>query len=404
MILLLLALFLPILSFSIFYLRTRNCLPLTILPAFYTLTIIYTFIGLRVFEFGTKTPFNFYQLVRAPIITEAMMAYLHASVAFCLGCILAISIHPRNNYSFGPTFDLTKKIRSQSSLRIFSLAILSGVIYILSYGLSDLLYRTIYISEDRFLEGITLSRLILPASLIACAFIRGRTLRYSAFLINYLPVFSASSRAMLLVIFFYALGVIIRDKKITASRILFTIAITIFSSAVAFEFRNNTSLGLVPNLNTLITDGFPWDGVILSLNYLFSFSVSVTAYMLAYIPNNESLVWAQLNPLPSSISGYDESSAGIMINKFAPEAALGQLYLNGMIFFYSFYFILGLSMSLLYISSKHKIQKVLVLISLSLFALTSTQYPIRGSMRIIYYSVLFYFAIAYLFKLKIKHK
>src|SRR5690606_29154349 len=149
-------------------------------------------------------------------------------------------------------------------------------------------------------------------------------------------------------------------------------------------------------------NGIPFNGILLSLNYIFSFSVSVLAHMIHHVPNGGDLFWPGLNPLPTFITGYDEIKSGVMINSHVPRSAIGEAYSNGPAYLLGLYFLIGMAISFMYHKARNPLQNLLLITALSIFTFISTQYPTRGSTRILYFSALLFFTIPYLTKLRIR--
>lgn len=385
-----------------FFVYKKSSAPILILPIFYGLTAIYSIIGLYLFTFAKITPFNFYQTLTASTIEEAILVYIYAALFYCFGAatILLIARKPQASSLADQTNRAIKYIKKIPSIKLLVIAIAPSIIYTISYGVPELISRSVYIPSDRFSAGLIISRLMLPACIILCVFVRNKALRYSGVLVNYLPLFGATSRAMLLIPIFYAIGLLLRNEKISVYKLLLLLIILLVSSGIAFEYRNNALIGMLPNLTELLHDGLPFNGILLSLNYLFSFSVSVLGHMIQYIPNGGDLFWTQLNPLPSVLTDYDEIAAGIMINNHVPRAAIAEIYLKGNVLFFLFYYTTGALITLAYVKAKGFLQTILVITALLTFTILSSQYPVRGSTRIIYFSLVAYLCLPYISRLR----
>ncbi|WP_155247365.1 hypothetical protein [Teredinibacter turnerae] len=286
------------------------------------------------------------------------------------------------------TFDVIKPMFPAFFFRtsfLVPISLISPILFMIWMGFGDFWFREGYVKETN-VWGVV-ARLSLPLSAFSCAFIKNRFVRIFCLLLIFFPVFAQTSRAVLLVGFFYYVGLFVRESKVTLGQTLIFILYSIFAVGFALEYRYNEAQGVYGNLSTLFEHGLSMDLLVFGVNYVFSFSVYLLGYMLEYVEYDLNIFLIAINPLPSTFLNIDHVIDNAKINKYAPYSAVGELALVGEGCLYMFAFALAQFYSLLerYAMKKSFVMALLIAALVSLFTLMSTQYNLRGAIRLIYY-------------------
>ncbi|WP_264695244.1 hypothetical protein [Candidatus Nitrosacidococcus sp. I8] len=144
-----------------------------------------------------------------------------------------------------------------------------------------------------------------------------------------------------------------------------------------------------------------------------AFGVPLTAYMKNSAPLPKTLLIIGINPLPSFITlpglpDWKQVRESLYIKAFVPYGTLGELVNYGWVWLFFYYFFVGVIATWVDIKLriyKENRKRFGFFISnglLFLFALSSTEYPLRSSTRLLYYAVAIALLWRFLCRIRIK--
>lgn len=350
------------------------------LPALlYTVSSLYSFVGSVIFNFSTEVPFDLFRLSHQDTVELSIVYFMICSTSYLLGVVLLKGISSSQNSLY---------IIPISQNMLLTLSLLWFVIYVPSYGVSNIVERHIYIPEFSFRQGVIISTLLLPVSSFCLGYLNRPVIKKLIFICYLLILIMTSSRAIVIFISLFFVGSVLRTGKVTILSFFLTIISSIWLTAFALFARYQPVQGFQN-----IVYFFSWfdiDNIQLSINYLFSFSVGVLSYAQTVSGGvNLGQIFSYLNPLPSNMINFKEHENLIGA---APYSANALLYiyspLSGVIYF----LLSGVIFGRIYKGSYSSFiySKLFVCLSL-IFAFMSLQYTLRAATRIIYYAIFIYF-------------
>lgn len=194
-------------------------------------------------------------------------------------------------------------------------------------------------------------------------------------------------------------NLIFKNEKLLSVKIFLPIFLCLLSVLLAIQMRRTDEHGFIPYVTNILSNGIDMDLLRISLNYVTSYSYSLTAYLIERDFNTEQLFWKSISPIPGSIIGWSEVSNQLRVNVYVPFNAFFELHKKGYPYLISYFFFSGLIFSFIErtIKGKSLVFYLLFLILVMLFVLTSLQYNLRSSTRLIYYSLVVLFSF-YLFE------
>lgn len=384
------------------YLLTKGYMSVAFFSLYYIAVSIYSFLGMIVFEFATEVPYNFYGKVSKTTVIEAIKVFAFLALSFSLGALLTALIKKRAEFS-GKGFERLAIFLRRHQLAVIFISVLSSIVMLYSFGLADFWSRTGYESSNLWQVGKIFSRIMLPISSFFIAFIGKRGLRWSVFIFAYFVFFGLTSRAMIFVPFFYCIGCYIRYGRIGSIRFLFMATLILFSAASALDMRTNEQQGLYNNLSYVIGSGVDIGELVVGVNYVVAYSVAYLAYIIENVSYDSSLFWLAINPLPGSFIDIDRVASEARIAPRIPYSAVGEVLLMLHSGIYVVYFLLGLGFAYIEATLKRRSMLFYALFSVTflMLCLVSTQYNLRGSMRLLYYCIFLFFLYILIFNSRI---
>ena len=372
------------------------------MPFFYVFISIYTYFGAITLDYAKVVPNALAESINSNDIEMACIVILLFAFFFSLSASF-FSIREKNvekkNFGQGISplyFKIIEPVRRKlGSKSLFIISLVSPLVLALSYGVSDVLYREGYLGSSRFMFGMLIARITLPISCICMALLPSRS-RFLSAALNYLLLFSITSRAMLFIPLFLLLSRYLNKGRFGFWYFLTIFIVLIISMGVALEFRYNEFQGLIPNFLLLINEGVSFEYIQLGLNYVTSYSVFLLAYMMKYVGNYDpNLFWAAVNPLPSFVYDIGDIMENAKIREYIPYSAIGELYLMGMNYLIVIALIIGGVFSRMesFLMKKATVFSVIGTGFIIMFSLMSTQYQLRGSFRLVIYVVAICFFI-----------
>ncbi|ELV8724957.1 hypothetical protein QNE44_005155, partial [Vibrio harveyi] len=191
--------FLFLAFYIVLFYKTKNIL-LT-LPIFYSLTVVYSYLGIKVFSFGIEVPFDLYNAFPEKEWDVSLTAYLLSSAFFTTGLLFSGIQEPESS---SIEYNTSKKYSKVGAIlvdksdwgKIF-LLILTIFFLISGYGLENLLSREGYVPhEGRNKLLLIFYMIFLPLSSFSLAFLKSRYLRVFGYSILFLLVFGTTARML----------------------------------------------------------------------------------------------------------------------------------------------------------------------------------------------------------------
>ena len=362
-------------------------------PAIYCFVSVYSFVGIFIFDYALKVPFDFFDSYSKDEIYDAISIFLCAALILSTSSIFSTLFAKRSitlgaNSRFDLIVYLREKYQTISNSKLVLISLLSSFFLVCAVGPYSIFINHGYMGHESvlFLKLYTFS---LPISSFAISIIRKRYLRYTLFIFVLIIIFSTSSRSILILPFVYILGSVIRHNRFVLIKAFILVCLAIILSSIALEYRSHPIQGVLGNGSYLLTNGFNLDYISLGLNYLFSYSVSLLTFMINEVNYDSAIFWLSINPLPGFMLDLTLIVENAKANVFAPYSTIGEVYLMGGLCFTIFYSIIGYTIgSVEYKSSNNAIIIAIVFILTLLFAFLSLQYNVRGSIRFIYLVIL----------------
>jgi hypothetical protein len=334
---------------------------------------------------------------------EALRDGLSIMVFFVIGVVLHTLRGPTRvsvAYQLGKSSLFhDKKIALSTCVLVFTLAILSLLLNMLGAGFGSLWDRKLYIPVS-ILEAKILGNVTAPLALISIGFIHARmgvigklfaVLMLSAFFITY---FSLASRWLAITFLLFSLGLYSAAPNARFSKlaVLCSLVGVFILLPLPLALRSMPSQGLNPFLGYMLTDGY----LVAKLEYgklvnnvLFAFPLSAYVSSLPKLSYSDFLV--SINPLPGSMIGWYELVVLLRLNPYTPFNTTGQLLNHGLVITAGYYSILGMYFSRLdykiieFVNKGNVILSAVLLGMSFLYILTTLQYNLRSSTRLIYY-------------------
>ena len=300
------------------------------------------------------------------------------------------SLLVRENPGFHAESDLpgklVMKLGNLGQMQLLVTAAIWFVMFVPSYGLDNLLHRTIYRPVFPFQIGMVISSVILPFSSLAIGLLRSRFLRIALLLAAMLIIVATSSRSSLVLIAFYLIGTFMRKGKIVKPELIFFAFLGLWLSAFALDSRNLPVQGIMPNLMALLA-WFDIDAVVYTINYILSFSVGVLTYAIEVPYHLVNVIPYSLSPLPSFLYNIPVSFDNLIGT--APYSALAILYNESYWGGIAFFFACGFVIAIMERYSYQRNFFLWVVISSFVFVFTilCVQYPLRSAARLVYYMI-----------------
>lgn len=368
--------------------KTRN--PLLFLPVFYSITVVYSYIGIKLLDFGINVPFDLYSSFPESQWDISLSAYFLSSLFFTFG-LLCSGIKFKEYASKNNTHNALLTLVENKSDGLKSLLVILTILFlVLGYGLENILSRDGYVpSEGRVKPLLILYTIFLPISSFALAFINRKTLRLVLYIALFLLIFGTTARMLLLLPSLYYLGSCIKCGKLKIRFGVFTFILIVFIITYTLEYRNLPIQGVVPNIKHMIENGLDLKYISLGLNYIFSYSFASNSYSIHTFDFDLDAFFIAINPMPSRFLDIEYMLEKMSLNRNSPIPTVGYLFLSDFNVGILYYFLIGYMFNVI-ISYAKRHSGILFLCFLAVFCLfvfLSCQYNLRGTTRIFYYCV-----------------
>ena len=363
-------------------------------PILTLVSAIYSIIGVLLFDFAIDVPFDFFRISTYENINNAILYFLFCSLMYSLGVTVINFLYIRTKSSdivdrkgyIQVVKDRLAKIPSQYFVFLTALWL---VLFIPSYGLNNLFYRTEYRIDVSERSLLIFSNIIFPVSVISMGLIRNRFLRYS-FLLSFLCVnILSSSRIVIICFLLYLVGTSIRLGKFNLWKTIIVLLLSVWMSAFTLYIRHSPVQG-IQNIFALF-QWFEIDTIAYAINYFTSFSVGVLSYAITSpIDNGAAVLLYSLNPLPSFIFDARVSESNLL--GAAPYSAISILYTESYLGGGVYFFIVGAIFKFFEefsFKNSYYTQWLFCGCMTIIFTFLSMQYTLRASTRIVYYLIFF---------------
>ena len=324
----------------------------------------------------------------------------------------AINAQSKNNQHLNPevTRALSRHIRSPKPLSVklnpnllVVLYVIPPLLLIIGVSPEKMLHRDNYLeSSFRFLVSLG-NVLILPASIGLGYNLASKTSLLNRFfctaliLVDFLTLFALGTRALAIFPMLLTCGYWLNsNRKKVLGVLLSIVTIALFSPLIFLPLylRGAPNHGLLPylhyasNLNLAVLFQPPIGFI---SNFLFSFPLTgeliklraIRAFSIDYL-------LISVNPLPGDFVGWYLINRKFALNDATPFNTIGEIYLYGDVISFWLFFSLGAMITFISVVFQRNLKKnriiyaLLLLMLVFLFAITSLQYNLRSSTRILY--------------------
>ena len=366
------------------------------LPLFFSITLTVGVLGFNVFTFSYEMPFMLGDNLAVSEFISAASFFFTVTISYIFGVLLA-KFFIKNKYS---ALHFNFSIPSYFEC---ILVVLPAFFLVSAYGMDNLMYRGEYIPENiqafKFLGKVT-SMIIL---LFLHNMFKSRLAISFVYLMYFLIFLSYGTRMMAVLPLCYFISYsYFSSKKAGLLRLVMAIALSLLLGALALQVRRLGFHGLLPYLNNIFEYGINFDLLMVSVNYLTSFSYSLTAYLNSNIHYNVNDFYISIHPLSGSDVGWRQHSELLRVNKYVPYNAISELASMGGGVLSSYFLIAGFCLKYVEIKAS-KLGLVGIAFSFCvcvLFTMECLQYNLRSATRILYYSLLSAMLIVFFYQFK----
>jgi hypothetical protein len=365
--------------------------PIFILPFFYFFIVLYTTIGITVFDYAKEVPFHLNDMVENQSIQIAISNIIFAAFSFLMGALLIKNNAEDRSIGFINTVHY-KLIKIKSFWILFIYFIVIILLHI-GYSPSLIYYKEGYtIGNNGSAMFRILYTLLLPFSMILLPLLNNKLIRWFLLIILILLVLGTSSRQIILIPLFYFIGNVFRVKKVSVIGVILAVSSIVFLLNAMINLRDYEIQGAIPNILHLVNGEIDFSLIFYAINYLFSYSIFASAYTIQeFIFDSRSFYYA-ITPLTLSYIDVNYMVETQKLNQYSPFPAISFLSLGGMNYIFIYFFITGLiwSFVLKYFFNTNILIYFLIIVLLIIFTFLSTQYNLRGITRLTYYILFIY--------------
>lgn len=413
-------------SLPVFSVVGARRVPFAVWSPVYVIPGVYLTLGLGgYFYYGVTSAYHggFYDLdVNHEQLARGFAAFLAATVAFLIGAVVQLLYSKRVRHGRARNRSIAMRAgrNARRRLSISGKAALITLIFlsfpllmiIVGKGPDHILWRTQYLLERYHNINILGSLLALPA-MLGLGFITSAKRSWAwrlvciGLLLAYELVFLALSTRRIVVIFlFYIAGLAVGEAR--RHTIFLLTAIWVISLPlllqIPVQLRGMPEQGILAlpnNIASIATNaglGKSYAEAIDSATRNLTFGVPLAGYVGTQPPIPKNILATSLNPLPSFVSvpglpSWESVAGNLRATLYIPYSALGELLNHGWLWLGGYYFLLGFAAAWLHVGAWHFIGQrsrwgYLVGCGMFLlFAITSTQYNLRSSTRLVWYAV-----------------
>jgi hypothetical protein len=409
----------------------------------YGIVVVYLTIGCAgyfIYTYSNEYNNSFYDLhVTDQQLSESFAIFIYALSFFLFGACYYIRVSKRykiiarnyrkNKYTFKHEYNSNyNKINKAKDIIWIIIYILPIILIAIGAGIDNILLRTEYLIGEYHSLQVVGSILTLPIMVsMGYSLIKTNNLLFKLIILSYFILYaliflSMSTRQFVILFLFVFLGMVIAGIK-RKTFILFLLIWLLFLPLllrIPLELREMPKQGLIPlydNIQNIYSNNlgnYYSSSVYMGLCNL-TFGVPLVAYIkdLAPIPNN--YLYISINPMPSflpmpGLLAWSEISDQMRVSVYIPYNALGELINHGYLWLIMYYLLAGFSAAFIdvgarfYEGTRSQYGYLIAAGVFYLFAITSTQYNLRSSTRLIYYAILIAYSGDILGRLKYSSK
>ncbi|MDA8965791.1 hypothetical protein N9F33_03420 [Pseudomonadales bacterium] len=362
--------------------------PSSVLPLYFTLTLFVGVFGFHIFDFAYGMPFGLGDNLPIQDYEEAGLIFFIATLSYCLGSMM-----------WGKSRALTftrasePQYRRISPVLSFIYIVTPAVLFFSSYGW-DIFSRTEYIPENiggfKFLGKVILVIMLFQLR----AIVKSEILISFVYALYFFILLGYGSRmlALLPVINFISISMNSRSRGGFLG-LAFHLLLCILFIMMVIQFRRLSMHGIFPYLKDFFINGIDLSIATFAVNYLTSFSYSLTAFLTSEIIYSKSYFFTSIHPMFGSIAGWPEIQDTLRVNTYVPYNGLSELAATGYgvlaMYFISVGFLLKGMERYFYRSF---LGLMVVMCVSALFSVEILQYNLRSATRMLYYSILLLFS------------
>ena len=288
-----------------------------------------------------------------------------------------------------------------SSVLSFPYIVTPAVLFVSSYGW-DLFSRTEYIPENigsfKFLGKVILVIMLFQLR----AIVKSEILISFVYVLYFFILLGYGSRmlALLPLINFISLSTNSRSRG-GFFDLAFHLLLCILFVMIVIQFRRLSVHGIFPYLNDLFTNGINLDIAIFAVNYLTTYSYSLTAFLTSEISYSNSYFYTSINPMFGNIAGWPEIKDGLRVNRYVPYNGLSELATTGYGVLAMYFISVGFLLKGMERYFYRSFLGIMVVMCISgLFTVEILQYNLRSATRLLYYSAILLFSCSIYLKIR----
>ncbi len=346
-------------------------------------------------------------------------AFIVAAAACMAGSLVYLALSRRLRRVNPSSTQLRGNLRRPSSYRkgkrpgsalVFVVG-LPLLLIVVGKGASNILRRPEYLVEQHHYVFIIGNLLAMPA-VLALGLMTMTTRRWrwrvvfgGLFATYWLLFLSLSTRVTAVIFLFFVLGLALGGARRTTVVVLIGLWATalpvLLSIPLALRGMPEQGLEVLPSNLVRISLATPNIEYSQSVGWLVrnvSFGVPLAAYVRTAPPIPRGVFATSLSPMPSFVSvagfpSWKDVQDQVRVNRYIPYSAIGELLNQGWYWLVLYYFVIGLVAGWMDLGARvfegHRRRPgYLIACGLLLyFAITSTEYNLRSSTRLVYYAI-----------------
>ena len=393
--------------------------PVYIFPGAYA---VLGFGGYVYYRFTSGHFGGFYDLsVTNEQLAHGLAAFLVAIGAFFIGALAFFSskrarrVHVWKRYTMAlaaSTAQRNASVYRRATLKTIAFLLFPLFLTVAGIGPNALISRTDYLVERYHYALVLGSLLSLPAIFylgmitLANKGLAWRTTCVAVFLLYQLIFFSMSTRRIVVMVVFYIFGLSLGGARRLTIIILTTMWLISLPLVlqIPLELRGMPKQGIDPMFHNLSSIA---DNINFIKRYAetvdtgarnLTFGLPLAGYVGSAPRIPLEALAVSINPLPSfmllpSLSSWESLRDSLRVTQYIPYSALGELSNHGWLWLIFYYFLVGLVAAWLDTGTRHfegqlsRLGYIGGCGLLLLFSVTSTQYNLRSSSRLVWYAI-----------------
>jgi hypothetical protein len=343
--------------------------------------------GFHIFEFAYGMPFGLGDNLSIQDYEEAGLIIFISTLSYCLGSMMWGKSRTLNLGAPSGT-----QYRPVSPVLSFSYVLTPAVLLVSSYG-GDLFLRTEYIPENisilKTLGKITLFLMLFQLR----SMVKSEILIFFVYALYFFILIGYGSRMLALLPLINLVSLIMNSNRRSGLiQLSLHVLLCILFIIIAIQGRRLSVHGLVPYLSDIFTNGVDLNIALFAVNYVTSYSYSLTAFLTSEINYSTSYFYTSISPMFGNMAGWPEIKDALRVNTYVPYNGLSELAAIG----YGVLAMYFISVGFLFKGMERYFYgnffALMVVMCLScLFTVEILQYNLRSATRLLYYSVILLF-------------